>query len=355
MALFGPKRGFSLDISDYSIEVLELEKRGEEIVVKNYGRIEIPNKQLVEDGVIKEKEVLINSIKQALEKTEPERIKTRYVLLSLPETKVFSHIFEMPLNLTSNQLREALSYEIESIFPYQVKDLFIDFKTIQKKEKTQEIFLAASPKVVVNGFKEVLEKAGVIAIVFDMESKSLARAMIDKFEAGKGFLLLDIGARTTIISVFDELGLRFTNNIKLSGNRFSKEVAAALNISLEEAEKIKIQEGFSSEKFGDVLRKTAEPLCQEIKKAIQYCEEKYGFKVERIIMAGGSSLLPGIEEYFTQQIGISAKRGDPLIKLAKDSILHKKEKNIFFANVIGSALRALEKDPIKCDINLLQS
>lgn len=355
MSLFGPQKGFGLDISDFSIEALELDKKGKEIIVKNYGRVEIPNKQLVENGEIKEREVLLKAISDLLEQTEPERIKTKYALLSLPEIKVFSHIFEFPANLKPDQIKEAISYEVESIFPYRVEDLYIDFKVISKDQKNQEIFLAASPKYIVNGFKEVLEKAGLITVVFDLESRSLARAMIDKFEEGKAAMILDIGARTSIISIFDKLGLRFSNNIKLAGNRFNKEIAAVLNLSLEEAERIKIQEGFSSEKFGPVLAKVADELCQEIKKAVKYTEEKHNFKVERIILAGGSSLLPGIEEYFTKEIGISAKRGDPLIKLKAGSILHQKEKNILYANVIGLALRALEKDPIKVDINLLKS
>ncbi|MFN3301572.1 MAG: type IV pilus assembly protein PilM [Patescibacteria group bacterium] len=355
MALFGPKRGFGLDISDYSIKVLELEKRHEKIEIRSFGRLEIPNKELVENGVIKEKEILIKSVKEVIAKSQPEKIKSRYVLFSLPESKVFHHIMELPVNLTFEQIREALSYTIESIFPYSINDLFVDFKIIQKKEKTQEIFLVASPKIIVNSFKEVLQKAGLIPIVFDLESISLARALIEKFEKGEGVIILDIGARTSIISVFDQLGLRFTTNIKLAGNRFNKEVAKALGgIPLPEAEKIKIKEGFLSEKFGQVLKETIKPLCQEIKKIIEYTEEKYGFKIKKIILAGGSSLLPGAPETFQSQIGLPTERGNPLIKLAKDNLLAKEKKNILFANVIGLALRALEKDPLKVDINLLK-
>jgi type IV pilus assembly protein PilM len=355
MDFFGLRRGFGLDISDFSIKALELDKKGNEIIFKNYGQVEIPNKQLVENGEIKEKEILIKAIKDLLNKTEPGQIKTRYVLLSLPEAKIFSHIFEFPVNLTQDQINEAIAYEIESIFPYQAKDLFMDFKIIKKGEKTQEIFLAASPKYIVNAFKDVLEKAGLIAIVFDLESQSLARAIIDKFEEGKAYMIVDIGARTSIISVFDQLGLRFSTNIKLAGNRFNKEVAAILNVPIEEAEKIKIKEGFLSEKFGDVLKKTSETLCQEIKKVIEYNQNKYCFQIDKILLAGGSSLLPGIEEYFTEQIGIIAKRGDPLIKFKQDVAFAKKENSIRYANVIGLALRAIEKDPIKVDINLLKS
>jgi len=353
-SLFGSKKGFGLDISDSSIEVLELEKVSNEIKVKSYGRLQIPNKEYIENGEIKQKEPLIKSIKEVIDKAEPEKIRTRNVVISIPESRVFTHFFDLPINLKTKEIKEALSYEIESIFPYSSKELYLDFKIISRKEKTQEIFVAASPIKIINDFKEVIEGAGLKPIVFDMESKSLARALIDKFEKNQAIMILDIGARTSIISIFDEVGLRLTSNIKLAGNRFTKEVASVLNISLEEAEKIKIKEGFLSEKFGEALKKAAQILCQEVKKEIKFTEERYQFKISKIILAGGSSLLPGIKDYLEKEISLPMENGNPLIKLSKDNILAKKEKSILFADVIGLALRALEKDPIKVDINLLK-
>lgn len=354
MFIFGPKRGLGLDISDSSIEILELEKISNEIKVRGFARLQIPNKEYIENGEIKKKEPLIESIKEVIKKAEPEKIKTSKVILSIPESRVFTYFFELPINLKPKEMKEALSYEIDSIFPYSSKELFFDFRIITQKEKTQEVFVAASPIKIINDFKEVVEKAGLKPIVFDMESKSLARALIDKFEKNQAIMILDIGARTSIISIFDELGLRFSSNIKLAGNRFTKEAAAVLNVSLEEAEKIKIKEGFLSEKFGEALKKAGKILCQEVKKEVKFTEEKYQFKISKIILAGGSSLLPGIREFLEKEIGLPVENGNPLIKLSKDNLLAKEEKNILFADVIGLALRGLEKNPEKIDINLLK-
>jgi len=188
-----------------------------------------------------------------------------------------------------------------------------------------------------------------------MESKSLGRALIDKFEKNKGIIILDIGARTSIISVFDKASLRFTTNLKIAGNLFSQKISEGLNLSFSEAEKIKIKKGFLSERFGEILKKESESVCQELKRVIKYIERKYALPIEKIILAGGSSLLPGLREYFQEKIGLRVEIGDPLTKIGKNTILHKKEKRILFANVIGLGLRALEKNPLKSDINLLKS
>jgi len=355
MALLGFKKRFGLDISDASIEALEFEKVFGKIKIKSYGRVEIEPKKIVEDGLIKEKNLLIEAIKKVLEKSKPEKIRAKEVLISLPESRVFIHIFELPSHLKEKEIEEVISYEIESIFPYPSRELFLDFKIINKTDKSQEIFLAASLKRVINDFKEVLEGAGLIPVVFDMESKSLGRALIDKFEKNKGIIILDIGARTSIISVFDKASLRFTTNLKIAGNLFSQKISEGLNLSFSEAEKIKIKKGFLSERFGEILKKESESVCQELKRVIKYIERKYALPIEKIILAGGSSLLPGLREYFQEKIGLRVEIGDPLTKIGKNTILHKKEKRILFANVIGLGLRALEKNPLKSDINLLKS
>lgn len=354
MRLFGSKKFFGLAFSDNSIGVLELRKGNKEINVRSWGRLQFPNKEYIENGEIKQKKMIIESIQKVVELAGPEKISTKNVILSVPESRVFTHFFELPINLKEKEIKKIIFYEAESIFPYSAKELYFDFKIIKQKEKTQEILLVASPINTINDFKEVVEKAGFVPFVFEIESKSLARALINKFEKNQAIMILDIGARTSIIGVFDEVGLRFTDNIKLAGNRFTKEIAAILKISFEEAEKIKIKEGFLSERFGQALEEAGQILCQEVKKVIRHAEERHNFKINKIILVGGSSLLPGINEYLAKEMSLTVEKGDPLIKISKDNLLVKEEKNILFASLIGLGLRSLEKNPINCDINLLR-
>lgn len=354
MGLFASKKFFGLAFSDNSVGVLQLEKKGREIKIRSCNRFQLPNKEYIENGEIKQKKSLIESVKKVVQLAGPEKINTKNVILSIPESRVFTHFFELPFNLKPEEIKKILSYEAESIFPYSAKELYLDFKTIRRKEKTQEIFLVASPIKTINDFKEVTERAGFIPLVFEIESKSLARALIDKFEKSQAIMILDIGARTSIISIFDEFGLRFTDNIKLAGNRFTKEAAMVLKTSFDEAEKTKIKEGFLSERFGQVLKEVGQVLCQEIKKVIGHVEKKFSFKTNKIILVGGSSLLPGIDQYLAKEMALTVEKGDPLIKISKDNLLAKDEKNILFANLIGLGLRSLDKNPITSDINLFK-
>ena len=64
-------------------------------------------------------------------------------------------------------------------------------------------------------------------------------------------MLLDIGAGNTEIGVFDGSKFSYTNTIPLGGNNITNDIAVVLDISVEEAEKLKRQYGLALKSFID--------------------------------------------------------------------------------------------------------
>ena len=64
-------------------------------------------------------------------------------------------------------------------------------------------------------------------------------------------MLLDIGAGNTEIGVFDGSSFIYTNTIPIGGNNITKDIALVLNISLEEADKLKRQYGLALKSYID--------------------------------------------------------------------------------------------------------
>jgi type IV pilus assembly protein PilM len=196
----------------------------------------------------------------------------------------------------------------------------------------------------------------------EIESVSLARALIDAAETPT--LISDIGARTANFSVFDEKGLKLSISITAAGNKFTKAISEKLNISLESAENLKKEAGLNSElKEGKVfliLQKELQEIIKEIKKIKEYFKNKTGKSIGKIVLAGGSAVLPELKEYLAENLEMAVEIGDPWLKINID-ILKKKEyfkkaleiNPIFYSTCIGSALRGLSKTPQKDGINLL--
>ena len=344
---------FGLDISDFSIEVMEIKSGWLKPELISYGRQKL-EPGIVENGVIYKKDKLVESIKKALETASPKRIKGNNCVLSLPESKVFTHIFNLPLDLKNNQIKKVLKYEIERFIPFPFDKTYFNFQVVSKnrKEFLQQVFFVGIPKEIVDDFYEVLKKSEIHPLAFDMESVALARALIEEYNKGVGVMIADIGARTAILSIFDQGGLRLTFNFPIAGNKFTESLAKELKISLEEAETLKKTAGLNSKQVNEILKPQIQMIIEEIRKSIKYYETHKENKIEEIILAGGSSLLLGLDKYLADELGLKVKIGNPLLKVKDSSGLSEKKNSILFATVLGLALRAAEKNPCTTGINL---
>lgn len=75
--------------------------------------------------------------------------------------------------------------------------------------------------------------------------------ILDNNELNDNIMLLDIGAGNTDIGVFEGNKFVYTNTIPLGGDSITNDIALVLDISLEEAEKLKKQYGLALKSFID--------------------------------------------------------------------------------------------------------
>jgi len=299
---------FGLDISDYSIEALQT--RGGRIF--RSARI-VLKEGIVEDGNILDKEKLIEKIKEVVSKA---KIKTKRVVLALPESRVFIHSFPE---------KEKIKEEAVKTVPFNPEEIYFDI--------LNDLYVCA-PKNIIESYEEVLKKSGLSPIVFDIEPLSLGRA----FKA-KDCLIIDIGARTTNFSIFDSNGrMKISASINKAGNHFTQAVSEKLKVSLVKAEQIKKQYGLDGAKKSGkimlILQKELQPIIKETQRIMDF----YNKEIKQILLVGGSALTPKITDYFSSNLDLKVKIGKPALF----------NQSILFNTVIGSALRSVKKG-----INLL--
>ena len=98
-----------------------------------------------------------------------------------------------------------------------------------------------------NIFRKVgLEIDGIVPIT--LAERNL---ILDKNELHDNIMLLDIGAGNTDIGVFEGTTFLYTNSIPLGGDNITNDIALVLNISEEEADKLKRQYGLALKSFID--------------------------------------------------------------------------------------------------------
>jgi len=353
---FYKAKAFGLDISDYSIEIISLSGSLEKPKLLALGRA-ILEPGIVGNGKVLQKEKLEAVLEELIKKPKFCKIKTKKFIFALPESKTFIHFFKFPEALEKEKAKKEIEFQAIHNFPFPLKELYFDFEV-----KNKEVLLVAVQKDIVDDYLEIFKNLKLQPIALEIESLSLARSSTENKE--ETILIADIGARTTNFSIFDKNRLKLSISIDIAGNKFTQSLSEKLNVSFQEAENLKKEIGLDPEKREGkvflILQKEIQEIISEIKKIEDYFQKKEQKAIEKIILAGGSAILPRLAVYLAENLEKSILIGDPWGKINID-ILRKKEyfekaleiSPILYSTVIGSALRGLVKNPAEAGINLL--
>jgi len=112
--------------------------------------------------------------------------------------------------------------------------------------------------------------------------------------------IVDVGGGTTGIAILRDGQVVYTADEATGGTHFSLVIAGAQNISFEDAEVMKINPA-EQERLFPVIRPVMEKVASIVNRHITLYQENTGFKVEHLVLVGGTSQFPGmakvIEEY----------------------------------------------------------
>jgi len=370
---------FGLDISESSLKIAKLKKK-ERKSIKNlvsFGEMKLPL-GIIEKGEIKNEDKLAQIIKEAISKVKGERLKTKYVVASLPEERAFLQVIQLPL-LEEEELKVAVKYEAEHYIPLSLEEVYLDYEIIPPlygKLNHLDVLISALPKEIVDSYVSTLEKADLIPKALEIESQAIARALIKNGVSPFPVLLIDLGASRTRFIIFSGYSLRFTTSISLSSQTFTKAISESLKIDEGEAEKLKIKYGVSGikrvrlkkgedvffqreiieeKKIFEILTPLLNELAEEIKKYINYYVTHSSHEhlpsneknIKKIILSGGGALLKGIEKFLFSKLKIPVELGNPwtnilsfpLKEIPKISF----EESLRYTCAFGLALRESEK------------
>lgn len=294
---------FGLDLSSSSIKLMQLKRTGQEIEVKSYHDAPLPKGMMVNDSITDFKTFGF-LLKECLSKPQFGKIDTQYVIASLPESKSFVRVIQIP-KMAESEAESAVPYEAENFIPMPIDQVYLDWQKIGETDDKMNILMIASPKEFVDKYLEILDKAGLKVAAFEVESQSCHRALIPTGSV-ETTLLVDISdARTSLIMV-EEGSLQFTSTIPIAGNSFTESLAKILGVSVAKAEEIKRRVGLSNTTEYPNIKTALLPvltsLSAEIKNILKFHSEHSNKTVDRVLLAGGTAKLKNLSEFLAPQL-----------------------------------------------------
>ncbi|MFC1789412.1 type IV pilus assembly protein PilM [Patescibacteria group bacterium] len=340
-----------IDIGTSAIKVVELSRQNDRIKLENYGEISSQNFYEKPYRTMDKSTLLLSSheIAKAISAIfEESKIKERKTNLSIPDFSSFFIDFSLP-PMSAEEVPEAIRYEARRYIPMPLSEVALDWSVIDGKIGNKEkgtplkILLAAVPIEVINQYQEIASLSGTKLNVIEAEAFGLLRSLVGQDKETIG--LIDIGAQSTTINIVDKASLKKSHSFDISGNELTQVISKSFNTSYEDAELLKSIKGLDPR---GPVRKILVPLTDyiiaETEKIFQNFYRTEKKKVKKIILTGGSAKIPGLSEYFSENLKIETKIGNPFANIFYPPILEEnfKEMGPSYAVAIGMAKRGLE-------------
>lgn len=370
---------FGLDISDLSLKIIKLKKKKKFLSLSSFGEAEIPA-GIIEGGEVKDEVSLAKIIKEAVSKVKGERLKTKYVVASLPEEKAFLQVIQLP-KMTEEELEKAVMFEAENYIPLPMEEVYLDFQAVQPLYNHLDhldVLIAALPQKTIDPYVSAIKKAGLIPKVMEIESQAISRALVKNETSPFPVLLIDLGATRTGFIVFSGYSLRFTSSISVSSQKFTKTISDTMKINIPEAEKLKQKCGLEVRQEINLRKKSKDvkfekrviedkrifnslvsllmDLVGQIKKYLSYYQTHASHEhlssdgrgaVAKIFLSGGGANLKGLSSILSLELGIPVETANPWVNILPDPLREvpelSYEKSLSFTTALGLALRGIKE------------
>ena len=343
-----------MDIGVAGIKVVELGEQHGRPVLLTYGFFNSPL------GDYKQKLIDDPAGAGALLKKICEKAGTisKKCVTGLPISAVFSALVNVPTT-DEKEMKPAVELQSAKLSPWPLADIILDWRVVPA-EKTDgvrgtQVLVIGAQKNLIKQYVEVFKAAGLEITSLETEAFALMRSLIgdDKSPA----MILDIGGeRTNIVIVASGVPL-MSRSVDVGGKVFTAELAKTLGIGAAPAEEFKLDaekleaimpgDSVLAEMYKAVLR----PALNEIQYALDLYSNQNGFgapKIEKIILTGGSCLLPGLAAFLNNTFKIRAYVGDPWTRTVYSEDLRPLLDKLGprFSVAIGLAMREIGKKQI---------
>lgn len=339
---------FGIHLNGTALKFIQLEKKRGALSVLGFSNVALP-KNLIANDTILNADDLGKTIERSLGKPQFGRISTHRAVVSVPESKSFIRVINIP-EMSEAQAENAVMFEAEAYIPLPMDQVYFDWQILQHKDGKMDVLIIASPKEFVDKYLALLEKVGLTVVGVEVESQSVVRTLIAP-QNKENILIADLDAYKTALIMVEGGNLQFTSSIPLAGNSFTERIAQGLTVPPAKAEAIKKEYGIANTpeypNLKTYLLPVVNDLAAEIKNILHFHYDHSDAKITSLLLSGGSAKVKHLDEFLTPQLAefpeLKVAIADPLINLTtlQKSPLTPYEA-LSFTTAIGLALRDID-------------
>ncbi len=232
-----------VDLGSRYIKIAEVRTQGREPVLNAIGMIDTPEGAVDHTGVFNP-EAVAAALKQAI---SAAGASAPNVVVSIAgQASVLVRTLEVP-RMNATELREHMQWEINRNIPFAESNVVSDYRPLQDEDPNSpnmDVVMAISPQSAIDTIIAAVKGAKRTPAAIDVEPLSVARSLTfsygDEYQ-GQTICFVDMGHKTTAINIYRDGKLLMPRQIPVGGEMVTKALADAMNLPLEEAEKLKME------------------------------------------------------------------------------------------------------------------
>ncbi len=326
----GSNKYVGVDFGSHELKAAQFGASVRGPVLEHVYRVSTPA-NAIKDGVVADPQLVGEALRALI---SDGAFSARKTISAVSGPTVVVRQVTMPV-MNERELRESTKYEAERFLPYSVDEAQIDAKILGKTEDGQnmDVLIVAAQKDLVTSQMSALQFAGLTPAVIEVEPFSMVRAMIapDDGQFEQNIAIINVGAASTSINITKGGFVPFTRNVPIGGNAITKAIANGLNVSMDDAEKMKREKAriLSQQDTGpvpptvtrifNVITPPLTELVTEIHKSLDYFRTRFrGETIEGVILGGGSARLENLDAFLSHELGLPVVRAQPLDRAQHD-------------------------------------
>jgi type IV pilus assembly protein PilM len=296
-----------------------------------------------------------------------KKFNARNVNVCAPGFHVFSKFVKLP-PVDAAKVGQIIQYEAQQNVPFPLSEVVWDYQILGSAASGElEVLLVAIKSDIVEGLFRLADQAKLKLQLCDASPAALCNAFRYNYgELEDCTMLLDIGAKTSNL-LFFEKGKVFSRSINLGANAITQDFANEAKLKFDDAEKIKIAEGFVSlggayeepdnvhqAAISKIARQFMTKLHIQVNQTMQfYRGQQGGSAPQRLFLSGGASIMPYTAQFFAEKLNVPVEYFNPFRNVQIDPSVNLEELSRVahsMGEVVGLGLRNLANCPVEMNL-----
>lgn len=320
MRLKAPGKGLiGVDITSATVKLIELKRSGGSFQVNSYAVRPLREGAVVERRIRDMGEV-VDALSRAVQQARPS---TRRAAVAVPASAAITKTLTLPASLSDEEVETRIQLDSDKHIPFPFSEVAFDFQRLGTNPRfadQQDVLLVACRQQDVSQLTDALLQGGLTPDAVDVETFAMERAFtalrhqLPSTAAEQDCVaLVDIGATMNAFHVLREGRIVYTRDTVFGGRQLTDEIRNRYGLTLDEAGLAKKRGGLPEDFQHSVLDPFIDTLVQQVGRSLQlYYTAGRKQEVRRMVLAGGSSVIPGLAERLAQESGMEVVIANPL-------------------------------------------